>query len=100
MLLDKSSDEKTHKYVKVVVEHMQRALEELTKVTGETSVTPLPSALAAEQAAYQALLKLQAHEHRVARANPKQSGGQQSKPQGNRAQQQLDQLKLKQNANK
>jgi len=100
VLLDKSSDEKTQKYVEAVVEHMQRALEELTKVTGETSVTLLPSALAAEQAAYQALLKLQAHEHRVARGNPKQSGGQQSKPQGNRAQQQLDQLKLKQTENK
>ncbi len=100
VLLDKSSDEKTHKYVEAVVEHMQRALEELTRVTGETSVTPLPSALADEQAAYQALLKLQAHEHRVARGNPKQSGGQPSKPQGNRAQQQLDQLKLKQTENK
>ena len=100
VLLDKSSDEKTHKYVEAVVEHMQRALDELTKVTGEISVTPLPSALAAEQAAYQALLKLQAHEHRVARGNPKQSGGQPGKPQGNRAQQQLDQLQLKQTENK
>jgi len=100
VLLDKSSDEKTHKYVEAVIEHMLRALDKLTEVTKNTSIAPLPSALAAEQAAYQALLKLQAHEHRVTRGNPKQSGGQPSKSQGNRAQQQLDQLKLKQTENK
>ncbi|MBL69729.1 MAG: hypothetical protein CMO74_15010 [Verrucomicrobiales bacterium] len=101
VLLDKSSDEKTHGYVKAVVEHMQRAIGELEKATGEGVTAPLPSALAAEQAAYQSLLKLQAHEHRVARGNPKQSGGQQSQRQGNnRQQQQLNQLELKQQENK
>ena len=101
VLLDKSSDEKTHDYVKAVVEHMQRAIGELEKATDEGRTAPLPSALAAEQAAYQSLLKLQAHEHRVARGNPKQSGGQQSQRQGNnRSQQQLNQLELKQQENK
>ena len=101
VLLDKSSDEKTHSYVKTVVEHMQRALGELEKTTTDGSTAPLPPALAAEQAAYQSLLKLQAHEHRVARGNPKQSGGQQSQRQGNnRQQQQLNQLELKQQENK
>ena len=58
---------------------------------------PLAPALSAEQAAYQALLKLRAREHEVTRASQQQQQQQQSGsasgPQS-RAQQQLEQLEL------
>ena len=48
-----------------VEKEMKRALELLAKATN--SAKPLPEALAAEQAAYQALLKLSSHEFQVAK---------------------------------
>ena len=72
-----------------VEEQMEKALKYLTEATN--SPAPLPSALAAEQAAYQALLKLAAHEYQVSRSRSGGGGGG-----GQRNQQQLDQLELKQ----
>jgi len=72
-----------------VEEEMEKALKHLTEATN--SPAPLPSALAAEQAAYQALLKLAAHEYQVSRSRSGGGGGG-----GQRNQQQLDQLELKQ----
>jgi hypothetical protein len=57
---------------------------------------PLPKALAAEQAAYQALLKLQARETQVTRRNRNQRGG----GGGGQNQRQLDQLDLTQEENR
>ncbi|MBL9129081.1 MAG: hypothetical protein JNL97_15635, partial [Verrucomicrobiales bacterium] len=71
-----------------VLEEMDRALNRLTEA--ETSTAALPGALASEQAAYQALLRLQARETNVARARQNgQGGGGQS-----RNQRQLDELDL------
>jgi hypothetical protein len=72
-----------------VEEQMEKALKHLTEATNSSA--PLPSALAAEQAAYQALLKLAAHEYQVSRSRSGGGGGG-----GQRNQQQLDQLELKQ----
>jgi hypothetical protein len=57
------------------------------------SPEPLPDALAAEQSAYQALLKLASREHEVARGQQRGGGGNQ------RNQRQLDQLDLAQTEN-
>ncbi len=99
VLLDKSSDEKTHEHVKAVAEHMTTAVKRLG--AAEEEGKGLAPALAAEQAAYQALLKLQAHEHKVTR----QQRNNQSSPNGQnqggqRAQQQLNQLDLRQKENR
>jgi hypothetical protein len=56
----------------------------------------LTSALASEQRAYQALLRLRATEHQVARGNQNRSAGGGGGG-GNRAQRQLDQLQLRDN---
>ncbi len=73
------------------IKNMETALANLQRATG--SPASLPEALAAEQAAYQALLKLQEHEYQVnrARQNRGQQGG---RPQ--QMQRQLDQLDLTQ----
>ena len=71
-----------------VLKEMDGAIARLTEA--ETSTAPLQAALSAEQAAYQALLKLQARETNVARS--RQSG----QGQGGQArnQRQLDELEL------
>jgi hypothetical protein len=95
VLLDKSSDEKKSALNLAVVAHMERAVTHL--ISAASDAAALLPALAAEQAAYQALLRLQAHEFQVSRQNQQQSSSQQQRQQrgGQRAQQQLNQLKLK-----
>ncbi len=80
-----------------VLQHMQQALERLDKATA--APPDLASALAPEQAAYQALLKLQAREHQVSRQQQQQQQqGQPGQCQGEQQQQQqLDQLDLAKN---
>ncbi|MDA1277112.1 MAG: hypothetical protein O2960_24120 [Verrucomicrobia bacterium] len=80
-----------------VIKEMEKALEQLTDATEENSTKPLPSAIAAEQASYQALLKLQAREFQVSRS---QSGGGGGGGGGGRSQQQLNQLELSQTENR
>ncbi len=65
---------------------MQTALDHLSKA--EKTPEPLPNALDAEQAAYNALLKLAAHEFRVSKNKGKGQGG-------GKQQQQLDELEMK-----
>ncbi len=79
---------------KAVTQEMEKAIEKLEaaqKIPG-----PLAQALPVEQAAYQALLKLQAHETAVTRRNRQKGGGGGKK--GN--QRQLDQLDLQQSENR
>src|SRR5207302_1122111 len=71
---------------------MEKALENLEKA--KKSAGTLAEALAAEQAAYQALLRLQQHEYQVIRNQRNQQGGSSGRQQ--QMQQQLDQLDLKQ----
>ena len=74
---------------------MLQALAHLADAVKQTSTRPLPAALSAEQAAYQALLKLAGREFAVSRGRMGQGGGG-----GSRAQRQLDQLELKQAENR
>ena len=73
------------------ISQMERSLEELDKAKG--SPAALSDALVAEQAAYQALLKLQARETSVTRSRSRGQGQQQG---DQRNQRQLDELELKQ----
>jgi len=80
---------------------MQEALTHLKESADSVSPSPLTPALAAEQAAYQGLLKLRAREHEVTRARrqSRQQSASASSAQS-RAQQQLDQLELTQSENR
>jgi hypothetical protein len=75
---------------------MESALSRLEKATN--SPAALPDALAAEQAAYQALLKLQQHEYQVMRNRNRSQGGGGSREQ--QMQRQLDQMDLTQSDNR
>jgi hypothetical protein len=80
---------------KGVTQEMEKAagkLEEAAKVPG-----PLAQALPAEQAAYQALLKMQSRETAVTRRGRKQGGGGGGKQ---ASQRQIDQLELEQSENR
>lgn len=72
---------------------MQQSLTGLERSFGTDSAAPLSGALAAQQSAYQSLLKLRAREFQVSRAQ--QSGGSSSGARSAR-QQQLDQLEIEQ----
>ena len=75
-------------------QEMKNALERLEKATN--SPAGLPDALAAEQAAYQALLKLQQHEYQVTRGRNRGGGG----AGGQQMQRQLEQMDLTQSENR
>jgi hypothetical protein len=75
---------------------METALSRLEKATN--SPIALPEALAAEQAAYQALLKLQQHEFQVMRNRNRSQGGGSSREQ--QMQRQLEQMDLTQSENR
>ena len=94
-LKERMSDPRFKPIIEKVEEQMETALGHLTKATN--SAAPLPSALAAEQAAYQSLLKLSAREYQVTQSKSK-GQGQASGEQRN--QQQLDQLEMKQAENR
>jgi len=78
------------------VEQMELALAQLRKATD--SPAALASALGAEQAAYQALLKLQEREYSVVRSRRGQRGSRASREQ--QMQRQLDELELTQAENR
>ncbi|WP_425613907.1 DUF4175 family protein [Anatilimnocola sp. NA78] len=101
-LAEKLEDEKSLAFVEAVLEQMQRATQQLQLAQDGPVREPLPVALAAEQAAYQALLKLRAREHEVTRQQQQQQQGQQSSQQSRSQQQreQLQQLDLKEEENR
>jgi len=90
-LAEKIEEPKSAAMAATVMQEMQRALGHLT--AAEKVTAPLPDALAAEQAAYNALLKLAAHEFRVQR-NQQQGKGK-GQQQGDKQRAQLDQLEMK-----
>jgi hypothetical protein len=75
-------------------QEMKNALDRLDRATN--SPAALPDALAAEQAAYQALLKLQQHEYQVTRGQNRGGAG----AGGQQMQRQLDQMDLTQSENR
>ena len=93
-LQERTEDARIRTALDAAMKEMERSLEMLE--AAKKSPEQLSSALAAEQAAYQALLKLAAREYQVSRSRSGQQGGQQ----GERAMRQLDQLDLKQSENR
>jgi hypothetical protein len=77
---------------------MEEALAKLEKATN--SPAALRDALAAEQAAYQALLKVQQHEYSVSRSRNQRGGQQSGSSREQQLQRQLDQLDLTQSENR
>lgn len=91
--LEEVDDLRTASFWRTATDRMEEALDHLNNAV--ESPQRLPQALTAEQAAYQALLKLQQREYEVARSRRSQRGGQAgSRPQ--QMQRQLDQLDLAQ----
>ena len=89
---EKVQDPKSIALVENVSHEMEAARDRLAEA--ETSLTPLPAALGSEQSAYNALLKLSAHEYEVTRRQRSQS--QRGQSQGQQAnQRQLDELEMK-----
>ncbi len=88
---EKLDDPKSAAIVAEVMQDMQRAVSQLTSAEKQTA--PLSDALSAEQAAYNGLLKLAAHEFRVKRQQQQQGKGKGQQEDRNRAQ--LDQLEMK-----
>lgn len=89
-LAEKAEEPKSQEIAENVMHEMQGALDQLK--ASEKTAEPLPKALAAEQAAYNALLKLAAHEFRITR-NQRSKGEKSGKQQQMQAQ--LDELEMK-----
>jgi myosin heavy subunit len=101
-LVQQLQDETAHSQAGKVADHMQHAVTQLTRAIDEQSREALREAVAPEQAAYQALLKLRAREHEVVRS---QSPAEQQSRSGSgsgssRSQQQLQQLALSNDENR
>jgi hypothetical protein len=94
-LRERRTDPGTQATANAVVEQMDRAAKLLNEA--ETSPEKLQAALTAEQAAYQALLKLSEHEYQISRSRNR---GQRSGGAGQPNQRQLDQLELTQQENR
>ena len=77
--------------------HMETSLEHLGEAVESVSATELTPALAAEQSAYQELLKLRQREHQVGQS---QSSSRSSSARSARSEQQLQQLELTQRENR
>jgi hypothetical protein len=98
-LAEKLNDEVSKASLDMATFFMKDALKQLAGAADSSSVKALGPALAAEQSAYQALLKLRAREFEVIRNNRRQrqgggGGG------GSPSQQQLDQLELTDDENR
>ncbi len=92
-----AGDERLKPFVEAAEKSMEKASGHLGEASDKNSVAPLPSALTDEQSAYQALLKLSAREYQVTQG-ARQSG--RGRSGGQRSQRQIDQLDLKQTANR
>lgn len=94
---ESGEDSRSTALLESVEQEMESALKHLAEAAEKNSVSALPPALAAEQSAYQALLRLAAREYHVSRGQNR-PGGQSGR--GERAQRQLDQLDLRQTENR
>jgi len=98
-LATKVTDDQSVVLVEQATESMQASLVNLQNAAEAVTTMPLESAVAAQQAAYQALLGLRAREFQVSRSQQSQQSGSASASQ-QRRQQQLDQLELKNDENR
>jgi len=95
--LTEAEDPPAIKTLQEATKHMETAVEHLTEAVESASAVELTPALAAEQSAYQELLKLRDREHQVARAR---SLDRDSSTRSARYEQQLQQLELRQRENR
>src|SRR5436190_15837615 len=92
---ERAADARAKALLEAVEKEMDKALKHLGAATNSPGA--LSNALAAEQAAYQALLRLSAHEYQVSRSRNRSKG---QNPGQQRNQRQIDELELKQSENK
>jgi hypothetical protein len=98
-LAERLEDSESLAHVQTAQSRMNEVLKQLKLATEGRSAAPLRPALSAEQAAYQALLKLRAREFQVVRG-AQQRGGGNAGGGGSRSQRQLDQLELRTDENR
>lgn len=91
-------DEKSSALAEQALTAMSAAEKKLGEAAADGNVALLPTALDAEQTAYQALLKLQAREYQVNRNRSQGGGG--GEQGGQRAQRQLEQLEFQEDENR
>lgn len=94
-----TDDEKSQELIKTLTQQMQDSIKHLSDASTQRSKSPLTDALAAEQAAYQTLLRLRAREFQVSRSQQSQSQ-QSGSASAQQRQQQLDQLELENDENR
>ncbi len=96
------TDAESQQHVEQARQEMQSAVTRLSVTAETTEVAGLRPALSAEQAAYQALLKLRAREFSIVEGRPQQQGTPSSSASGanSRSQQQLNQLELSSDENR
>lgn len=98
VLSERLEDSESRAHLESAQSHMQEALSELTSAAKAPTVEPLEPALAAEQAAYQDLLKLRAREFQVVRGSRQR--GERGENRGSRSQRQLQELELSADENR
>jgi hypothetical protein len=99
-LAQRVQDPQSQEHVAGVLEAMSEASRLLKEASDTPAAAPLTPALAAEQAAYQGLLKLRAREHEVIRQQQRQSGSQSSAARSQQQRQQMQQLDLQEQQNR
>ncbi len=92
-VLTQTEDPSAIKALQEATKHMETSLEHLTEAVETASAAELTPALAAEQLAYQELLKLREREHQIARGR---GSGRNNNGASARSEQQLQQLELRQ----
>ncbi|MEM9657161.1 MAG: hypothetical protein AAF961_02260, partial [Planctomycetota bacterium] len=92
-------DDQSRRALQAAQDAMAAAVEKLQAAASRTAFEPLRSAIASEQSAYQALLRLRARELSVSQSQQGASSGS-SSGSGNRSQQQLQQLELSADENR
>jgi hypothetical protein len=95
---EQNDDPRSQGLIDAVEKQMNTAAGQLGDAADKNSLAPLSAALSAEQSAYQGLLRLMPREAQVARAGRNQ--GRAGQRAGDRAQAQLDELDLQQNADR
>jgi len=92
-----AEDPASSKTLQAAARHMETSLEHLGEAVESESATELTPALAAEQSAYQELLKLRQREHQVGQSR---SSSRSSSARSARSEQQLQQMELTQRENR
>jgi hypothetical protein len=99
-LAERVEDPESLAHVQIAQSHMDEAQKQLTSASEGLDAAALMPALSAEQAAYQALLKLRAREFQVVRGAQQRGGANAGQGGNNRSQRQLDQLELRTDENR